>query len=90
MNARQRKKYLKMGVECDHRHYVHFMVTDDPYPIYDEVDKCKLGKFHVRHGYSDCCFSCKHYTLSKKSMGEAMERVKDHKLYIKECEKMYH
>lgn len=81
-------KYLKMGAECGHRNYVHFMVTDDPYPIYDEEDKCKLGKFHVRHGWSDCCFYCKHYALSKISMRKAMERAKYHKLYIKECEKL--
>lgn len=89
MNARQRKKYLDMGADCSHRLSSHFMVTDDPYDIYDDVDECKLGKFHVKHGYSDCCFSCKHYTLSKKSMREAMERAKDHKLYIKKYELLY-
>lgn len=88
MNARQRKKYQDY-VECSHRDHERFMVTDDPYPMSDEYDMCKLGKFHIKHGWSDCCYGCKHYTLSKKSMREAMERAKDHKLYIKECRKLY-
>lgn len=88
MNARQRKKYHDYA-ECSHRDHDRFMVTDDPYPMYDEYDMCKLGKFHVRHDSSDCCFYCKYYTLSKKSMREAMKRAKDYKLYMKERKKLY-
>lgn len=88
MNARQRMKYLKMGAECGHRNYSRFMVTDDPYPMYDVEDECKLGKFYVRHGSSNDCLNCKHYTLSKKAMKDAREWDKEHKRFIKECEKL--
>lgn len=76
MNDRQRKKYLNMGVCCRHRMYSRFIVTNDPYPMYNEEDKCKLGKFRVRNGFSNECFYCKHYTLSKKSMRNAREWIK--------------
>ena len=42
MKLRKRKK----AYDCSHHVYDNFLVTDDPYPIYNTDDYCKLGKFN--------------------------------------------
>ena len=41
MKVRKRKK----AYDCSHHVFVDFIVTDDPYPIHNTEDYCKLGKF---------------------------------------------
>jgi hypothetical protein len=41
MKLRKRKK----AYDCSHHVYEDFLVTDDPYPIHNTEDYCKLGKF---------------------------------------------
>ena len=41
MKLRKRKK----AYDCSHHVYEDFLVTDDPYPIHNTEDYCKLGKY---------------------------------------------
>lgn len=41
MKRRNRKK----AFDCAHHVFDTFLVTDDPYPLHETEDYCKLGKF---------------------------------------------
>ena len=75
MNWRKRKKVS----ECSHYYYDSFMVTDDPYPIYDSEEYCKirwreLQEKNERPDYCEICNKCKHFTASRPNIRKERER----------------
>ena len=40
-----KKRTRKKAYDCSHHVLNDFLVTDDPYPIHNTEDYCKLGKF---------------------------------------------
>ena len=88
MKRRNRKKQF----ECSH-HYVgeRFLVTDDPYPIYNYEDYCKIGKFNLTWGQRPNihpCIKCKRFQLSRPLIRQTRRELKDANRYAKECNKI--
>ena len=80
MKWRNRKKVSA----CSHYHFERFMVTDDPYPIYDSDEYCKirwreLQKLSERPDYCEICQKCKHFTISRPNIRQERERQKEMK-----------
>lgn len=83
MNWRNRKKVL----ECSHYHYERFMVTDNPYPIYDSDEYCKIKWKELqdktetnsenRLNYCEICSKCKHFTVTRPNIKKERKRKKD-------------
>ena len=78
-SRRKRKKG-----ECAHlQDGPRFLVTDDPYPIYNSELYCKCGRFDWtwgNHASEDFpCDKCKRYTLSRKKIREANREAKERK-----------
>lgn len=85
MKWRNRKKVS----ECSHYYYDHFMVTDDPYPIYDSEEYCKIRWRELqekaeangdgRPNYCEICAKCKHFTVSRPNIRRERGRRKEMK-----------
>ena len=78
-SRRKRKKG-----ECAHlQDGPRFLVTDDPYPIYNSELYCKCGHFDWTWGnhWSEefPCDKCKRFTLSRKKIREANREAKERK-----------
>ena len=89
MKKRNRKKQF----ECSH-HYVgeRFLVTDDPYPIYNYEDYCKIGKFNLTWGQRPPihpCIKCKKFQLSRPLIRQTRMELKESNRYAKECDKLW-
>lgn len=86
MKKRIKDKWAKIAWEktdCIH-HYVgpRFLVTDDPYPIYNAEDYCKIGLFDITWSSPEetyPCENCKHFCMSAKKVREF--RKLDKKIY---------
>lgn len=80
------KRRIKKKGECAHYYYGDsFLVTDDPYPMYNNEEYCKLGKFDLTWGRKDQelpCERCKKFKLSR--VKQRMDR-QDYKEYRKMC-----
>lgn len=85
MKYRKRKK----AYDCSHHVYEQFLVTDDPYPIYNNEDYCKLGKFDLTwERPSDDphpCENCKKFCASRPMI----LKQREHKARMKEILKDY-
>ena len=78
-SRRKRKKG-----ECAHlQDGPRFLVTDDPYPIYNSELYCKCGYFDWTWGNHSSeefpCDKCKRFTLSRKKIREANREAKERK-----------
>lgn len=76
------KKRIKKKGECAHYYLGDaFLVTDDPYPIYNYEHYCKLGKFNWTWGnHSDeklPCNKCKRFKLSMAKQRENVRKYKE-------------
>ena len=87
MKWRNRKK----AFDCAHHVYESFLVTDDPYPIYNTEDYCKLGKFDLTWARpSDDphpCESCKKFCASRVMIRKQREDKARMKEWLSECQK---
>ena len=83
MKIRKRKK----AYDCSHHVYEDFLVTDDPYPIYNTEDYCKLGKFDNTwlppEKKLSLCDNCKKFCASRPMIRKQRER----KAFNKEIER---
>ena len=74
MKLRKRKKTY----DCSHHVYEDFLVTDDPYPIYNTDDHCKLGKFNntwlAPKKKLSICENCKKFCASRPMIRKQRER----------------
>lgn len=88
------KRERKKAFDCS-RHYVGpmFMVTDDPYPIYNNEDYCTIGKFNFTWSSPDSeypCETCKRFKGSIEMNRKQRELEKEYKRNMKfwnHCEK---
>ena len=86
-------KYRKTKkCECAHFYYgPRFLVTDDPYPIYNNEHYCKAGRFdwtwgnHADEPYP--CEKCNGFTLSRPKIRERREEAKETRRRMRECKK---
>ena len=82
MKLRKRKK----AYDCSHHVFEKFLVTDDPYPIYNNEDYCKLGKFDntwlAPEKHLFLCENCKKFRGSRPMIRKQRER----KAFNKEIE----
>lgn len=86
MKQRVRKK----AFDCSHHVYEDFFLTDDPYPIYNTEDYCKLGKFDntwlaPNDKVTDMCERCRKFCVSRPMVRK--QRVRSQEL--KEWNKSY-
>ena len=83
MKLRKRKK----AYDCSHHAYENFLVTDDPYQIYNTDDYCKLGKFNntwlAPEKKLSLCENCKKFCASRPMIRKQRER----KAFLKEIER---
>lgn len=83
MKRRTRKK----AYDCAHHVYEDFLVTDDPYPIHNTEDYCKLGKYDNTWTPPDkkvnLCEHCKRFCASRPLIRKERER----KAFLKEVER---
>ena len=84
---------IKKKGEC--AHFVdgpRFLVTDDPYPIYNHELYCSCGYFNWTWGNHDCenlpCEKCKGFRLSRKKIRKEREKVKENMEYIRYMKKV--
>ena len=78
-SRRKRKKG-----ECSHlQDGPRFLVTDDPYPIYNSELYCKCGYFDWTWGNHSSeefpCDKCKRFTISRKKIRETNREAKERK-----------
>ena len=83
MNWRKRKK----AYDCSHHVFEDFLVTDDPYPIHNTEDYCKLGKFNNTWAPPSekvyPCEVCKRFCVSRPMIRKQRERME----FQKDCER---
>lgn len=83
MKLRKRKK----AYDCSHHVYEDFLVTDDPYSIYNTEDYCKLGKFDntwlAPEKRLSLCEKCKKFCVSRPMI----RKQREIKASIKESER---
>ena len=77
--------------KCECAHYYFgptFLVTDDPYPIYNNEHYCKAGRFDWTWGNHDGeelpCEKCKAFKISRKKIQEKRILIKEAKKILKE------
>lgn len=78
---------MKKAYDCSHHVYEDFLVTDDPYPIHNTEDYCKLGKFDntwlAPEKKLSLCEHCKKFCASRPMIRKQRER----KAFLKEVER---
>lgn len=83
MKGRILKKFS--DINCTHRVYYQFLVTDDPYCIYNYEDFCKLHKYNLTwenpSNYPDIhpCDQCKKKCISKRAIKEYRNKFKEYR-----------
>ena len=87
MKRRTRKK----AYDCSHHVYERFLVTDDPYPIYNNEDYCKLGKFDntwlAPEKKVNLCDNCKRFCASRPMIIKQRKHQERMKRFLAECKK---
>lgn len=70
-----RKKKKMNGMRCSHDKSYRFMVTDDPFPMYNDKFVCSLKGISIYNPYlyneGIPCEKCKKFTVSKKAIKES-------------------
>lgn len=81
------KKRIKKKGECAHYYYGDsFLVTDDPYPIYNNEEYCKLGKFNWTWGnHLDEKLPCNKCKRFKLSMAKQRNDRREYKAWRRMC-----
>lgn len=81
----------KKAFDCSHHVYEQFLVTDDPYPIYNNEDFCKLGKFDNTWVAPDkkvsLCENCKKFCVSRPMIMKQREEKRHMKEIQREWKK---
>lgn len=89
MKVRKRKK----AYDCSHHVHNDFLVTDDPYPIYNTEDYCKLGKHDntwlAPENKVSICEHCKRFCASRPMIRKQREINAFNKEVKRELERNY-
>lgn len=89
-----KRRISKKAHDCSHHVNKSFMVTDDPYPMYQTEDYCKFGKYDITDPpYEDIdalhpCCNCNRFCASRPMIREKRERL-TWKDYEKDFRKAY-
>ena len=82
-----KRRTFKKAYDCAHHVYEDFLVTDDPYPIHNTEDYCKLGKYDNTWTPPDkkvsLCEHCKRFCASRPMIRKQRER----KAFYREVER---
>lgn len=82
-----KRRIRNKAYDCAHHVYEDFIVTDDPYPIHNTEDYCKLGKFDntwlAPEKKVSLCEHCKRFCASRPMIRKQRER----KAFLKEVER---
>jgi len=82
-----KRRIRKKAYDCAHHVYEDFLVTDDPYPIHNTEDYCKLGKYDntwlAPEKKVSLCEHCKRFSASRPMIRKQRER----KAFLKEIER---
>lgn len=77
----------KKAYDCAHHICEDFLVTDDPYPIHNTEDYCKLGKYDntwlAPEKKVSLCEHCKRFCASRPMIRKQRKR----KAFLKEAER---
>lgn len=80
-----KRRIRNKAYDCAHHVYEDFLVTDDPYPIHNTEDYCKLGKYDntwlAPEKKVSLCEHCKRFCASRPMIRKKRER----EAYLKEC-----
>lgn len=80
----------KKAYDCAHHVSEDFLVTDDPYPIHETDNYCKLGKFSntwlAPEKKVNPCEHCKRFCASRPMIRKRRER----RVFFKEVERDWH
>jgi len=75
-----KRRIRKKAYDCSHHVYEDFLVTDDPYPIHNTEDYCKLGKFDntwlAPEKKVSLCENCNRFCASRPMIKEERKRTK--------------
>lgn len=83
-----KRRISKKAYDCSHHVENRFMVTDDPYPMYQTEDYCKLGKYdftdppYANVNVHPCC-NCNRYCASRPMIRKQRET----KAFLKEVKR---
>ena len=82
-----KRRVRNKAYDCAHHVCEEFLVTDDPYPIHNTEDYCKLGKYDntwlAPERKVSLCEHCKHFCVSRPMIRKQRER----KAFYKEMER---
>lgn len=85
-----KRRIRKKAYDCAHHVCEDFLVTDDPYPIHNTEDYCKLGKYDntwlAPEKKVSLCEHCKRFCASRPMIRKQRER----KAFNKEVERDWH
>jgi len=85
-----KRRLRKKAYDCSHHVYKDFLVTDDPYPIYNTEDFCKLGKFDNTWLAPEkklfLCENCRKFCLSRPMI----RKQREINAYYKEVERNWY
>lgn len=88
-----KKRIRKKAYDCAHHVFEDFLVTDDPYPIHNTEDYCKLGKYDntwlAPEKKVSLCEHCKRFCASRPMIRKQRERKAFLKEVERDCKKAY-
>lgn len=89
MKVRKRKR----AYDCSHHVFKDFIVTDDPYPIHNTEDYCKLGKFDNTWIEPNkklyLCEHCNRFCASRPMIRKQRERKELYKEFKRDWKRNY-
>lgn len=88
-----KRRIRKKAYDCAHHVYEDFLVTDDPYPIHNTEDYCKLGKYDntwlAPEKKVSLCEHCKRFCASRPMILKQRERKAFSKEVERDCNRNY-
>ena len=80
--------------ECAHFYYgPRYLVTDDPYPIYNNDNYCKIGRFDWTWGSVGeyyPCIKCKGFKINRDKVRKRRTEIKEAKKRMSEWNRNYY
>ncbi len=84
-----KRRIRNKAYDCAHHVYEDFLVTDDPYPIHNTEDYCKLGKYDntwlAPEKKVTLCEYCNRFCASRPMIRKQRER----KAFLKETKRYW-
>lgn len=88
-----KRRLRKKAYDCSHHVFEDFLVTDDPYPIHNTEDYCKLGKYNntwlAPEKKLSLCDNCKRFCASRPMIRKQREHKQEYREWLKDWNKSY-